>query len=142
MRNCSLWNTDLWYPGQVWYLIVYIPYLCRHSFFRHREEEPHNNHETRGRLTKQSNQLSLPQGDCKTRMDTNKRTTKHRTIKESHKGSINKQRSNNNNRTTALERTAASATGGSFNAFYWCQIFALDSADVEAQKCLARTEAS
>ena len=27
---------------------------------RHREEEPHNNHETPGRQTKQSNQLSLP----------------------------------------------------------------------------------
>ena len=26
----------------------------------HREEEPHNNHETPGRQTKQSNQLSLP----------------------------------------------------------------------------------
>ena len=34
------------------------------------EEEPHNNHETPGRQTKQSNQLSLPhQDDCKTRMD-------------------------------------------------------------------------
>ena len=36
----------------------------------HREEEPHNNHETSGRQTKQNNQLSLPhQGDCKTRRD-------------------------------------------------------------------------
>ena len=36
----------------------------------HREEEPHNHHETPGRLTKQSNQLSLPhQDDCKARMD-------------------------------------------------------------------------
>ena len=35
-----------------------------------REEEPHNNYETPGRQTKQSNQLSLPhQDDCKTRMD-------------------------------------------------------------------------
>ena len=35
------------------------------------EEEPHNNHETPGRHTKQSYQLSLPhQDDCKTRMDT------------------------------------------------------------------------
>ena len=31
----------------------------------HREEEQHNNHETPGRKTKQSNQLSLPhQDDC------------------------------------------------------------------------------
>ena len=36
----------------------------------HREEEPHNHHETPGRQTKQSNQLSLPHhDDCKTRMD-------------------------------------------------------------------------
>ena len=36
----------------------------------HREEEPHNNHDTPGRHTKQSNQLSLPhQDDYKTRMD-------------------------------------------------------------------------
>ena len=46
-----------------------------------REEEPHNNHETPGRQTKQSNQLSLPnQDDCKTRMIIKQRTTKHRTI--------------------------------------------------------------
>ena len=36
----------------------------------HREEESHNNHETPGRQTKQSNQLSPPHQDsCKTRMD-------------------------------------------------------------------------
>ena len=35
----------------------------------HREEEQHYNHETSGRQTKQSSQLSLPhQDDCKTRM--------------------------------------------------------------------------
>ena len=92
----------------------------------HREEEPHNNHETPVRQTKQSNQLSLPhQDDCKTKMDTKKRTTKHKTITESHNESNNQQRINN--RTTALEPTAAKATGGSLNAFYWYQIFALDS---------------
>ena len=36
-----------------------------------------------------------------------------------------------NNITTALERTAALATGG---AFHWYQIFTLDSAIVEVQK--------
>ena len=37
----------------------------------HREEEPHNNHDTPGRQTKQSKQLSLPhRDDCKTRMYT------------------------------------------------------------------------
>ena len=36
----------------------------------HREEEPLNHHETRGRQIKQSNQLSLPhQDDCNTRTD-------------------------------------------------------------------------
>ena len=78
----------------------------------HREEESHNNHETPGRQTKQSNQLSLPhRDDCKTRMDTKQRTTKHRTITESHNGSNNQQRINNN-RTTALEWTGAKATAG------------------------------
>ena len=40
---------------------------------RHCEEEPHNKHETPGRQTKQSNQLSLSlpyRDDCKTRLDT------------------------------------------------------------------------
>ena len=64
----------------------------------HREEEPLNHHETPGRQIKQSNQLSL--------RDIEKRTTKHRTITDSHNGSNNKQKVNNN-RTTALERTAA-----------------------------------
>ena len=50
----------------------------------HREEEPHNNHKTPGRQTKQSNQLSLHhRGDCKTGMDTKYRTAKHRTITDS-----------------------------------------------------------
>ena len=40
----------------------------------------------------------------------------------------------NNNRTAALERTASKATGG-LNAFYWNQIFVLDSAVIEAQTC-------
>ena len=39
----------------------------------------------------------------------------------------------NNNRTTALELTAAQANGG-LHAFYWYQIFALDSAVVEVQE--------
>ena len=73
----------------------------------HCEEEPLNHHETPGRQIKQSNQLSLPhQDDCNARMDTKQRTTKHRTITGSHNGSNNKQKVNNN-RSTALERTAA-----------------------------------
>ena len=73
----------------------------------HREEESLNHHETSGRQIKQSDQLSLPnQDDCNTRMDIKLRTTKHRTITDSHNESNNKQKSNNN-RTTALERTTA-----------------------------------
>ena len=68
----------------------------------------------------------------KTRTDTKQRVTKHRTITDSHNGSYNKQKVNNN-RTTALERTAAYATGG-LNAFYWYRIFALVSAVVEVQE--------
>ena len=76
----------------------------------HREEEPLNHHGTPGRQITQSNQLSLPhQDDCNTRTDTKQRATKHRTIKDSHNESNNKQKVNNN-RTTALERTAAMAS--------------------------------
>ena len=73
----------------------------------HREEEPHNHHETQGRQTKHSNKLFLPhQDDWKTRMDMKLRKTIHRAITDSQSGSNNKQKVNNN-RTTALERTAA-----------------------------------
>ena len=59
------------------------------------------------RQIKQSNQLSLPhQDDCNTRMVIKQRTTKHRTITDSHNGSNNKQKIHDN-RPTALERTAA-----------------------------------
>ena len=68
-------------------------------------------------------------------MDIKQCTTKHTTITESHNGSNNQQR-NNNNRATALERTAANAPGG-LNAFYWYQIFTLDSTVVQAQKNLS-----
>ena len=41
-----------------------------HTTSWHREEEPLNHHETQGRQSKQSSQLSLPhQDDCTTRMD-------------------------------------------------------------------------
>ena len=73
----------------------------------HREEESLNHHETPGRQIKQSNQLSLPhQDDCNTRMGIKQRTTKRRTITDYHNESNNKQKVNNN-RTTALEWTAA-----------------------------------
>ena len=69
-----------------------IPQLQMQTTPWHREEKPLNHHEAPGRQIKQSNKLSLPhQDDCNTR--------------DSHNGSNNKQV--NNNRTTALERTAA-----------------------------------
>ena len=71
----------------------------------HREVEPLNHHETPGRQAKQK--LPPPhQDDCNNRTDTKYRTTKQRTITDSHNGSNNKQKVNNN-RTTALEQTAA-----------------------------------
>ena len=43
----------------------------------HRKEEPHINHETPERQTKQSTQLSLPhRDDCITRMETNETVNK------------------------------------------------------------------
>ena len=59
----------------------------------HLEEESHNHHETPGRQAKQGNQVSLPhQDECKIRMDIKERTTKDRTITDSHNGSNNKQK--------------------------------------------------
>ena len=71
-------------------------------------------------------------------MDTKQRTTKRKTVTESHYGSNNQQRVNNN-RTATFKRTAVKATQD-LNAFYWYQILALDSAVVEAQNKLARME--
>ena len=87
----------------------------------HRKEEPHNDHETPGRQTKPSNQLSFPiKDDCKIRINIKQRTTKHRTNTYSYKGSNNKQRINNN-RTTALgqQPKPLGGGGGGLNACYW-----------------------
>ena len=62
-----------------------------------REEEPHNNHKTPGRQTKQSSQLSFP---IKMIANYIECTTKHRTITDSYNGSNNKQQGNNNRTTT------------------------------------------
>ena len=68
-----------------------------------RGEEPLNHQETPGIQIKQSIQLSLPhQDDCNTRTNTKQRTTKHRTIADSHNWSNNKQKVNNNRTTTML----------------------------------------
>ena len=86
---------------------------------RHCEEVQLNNHGKPGRQTKQSNHFSLPhRDDCKTRMDTKERITKHRTITEPQNWSYNQQRVNKNNITTALEWTAARGTRG-LKCIYW-----------------------
>ena len=105
---------------------------------RHREEELLNHHETPERQIKQSNQLFLPhQDDCNTRTDTKQHTTKHRKITDSHNGSNNKQKSQqqqNHRLRTDSSLSHGGGGGGGLNAFYWYQIFALDSAVVEVQE--------
>ena len=66
--------------------------------------------------------------------------TRHQQDKEINNGSNNK-RFIKNNRSVALERTVAYATKGLI-AFYWHQIFALDSVVAERKNCLARMEVS
>ena len=102
--------------------------------------EPHDNHETPLRQTKQRNQLSLShQDDCKTRMDIKYRTTIHRTITQSHNGSNTQQWINNESTTTEpppYNGQQPKLLGG-LNAFYWYLIFTLESAVVEAQTMLS-----
>ena len=52
---------------------------------RHREKEPHNNHQISGRQNKQNNQLSLPH-QMVAKLES---ITKHRKNTESHNGSNN-----------------------------------------------------
>ena len=73
----------------------------------HREEGPHDHQETPERQTMQSNQLSLFPINMIAKLEwTISNVQKHGTITDSHKWSYNKQKVNNN-RATALERTAA-----------------------------------
>ena len=107
------------------------------TYPRHREEEPQHTdcHKTSGRQLKENNQLYLPhQDDCKTRWtQSNELQNREQTQNPINNGSNNKQYINNN-RTTALERTAV--TGG-LNAFYWYQIFALVSVVVKTHTLLS-----
>ena len=93
----------------------------------HHEEEPHTNHQE-DKLSKATSSL-FPIKIAKLEWTYYNVQQKHRTFTDSHNGTKNKQPVNNN-RTTNLEWTAALATGG-LNAFYWYQIFVLDSAVVE-----------
>ena len=100
-----------------------------------REEEPLNHHETPGRQIKQSNQLSLPhQDDYNSRMDIKLRTPKHRTTTDSHNGSNNKTKSQQQQNHRLRTDSSLSHRGGAYMHFFWYQIFALDSAVVEVQE--------
>ena len=86
----------------------------------HLEEEPRNNHETPGRQTKQSNQLSLFPIKMIAKLEWTQSNTQQ---------SIEQ-----------LQNPTIGVRGGGgkgLNAFYWFQIFALDSAVVEAQRMLS-----
>ena len=98
-------------------------------------KDSHNNHETQGRQTEQNNQLSLPhQGDCKTRMDiSNVQQNKEQLQNPTMGVTIN-------NESTTTEpppyiRQQPKPWGGGLNAFFWYQIFTLDSTVVEAKTC-------
>ena len=106
----------------------------------HHEEEPHNNHETPERQTKQSYQLSLPhQDDCKTSIGHRVTHTKPEQLQNPTMGETN------NNEPTTTEQSHYNGQqpkplgvrgGGGLNAFYWYQIFALDYV-VKAQNMLS-----
>ena len=89
----------------------------------YREEKPHNNHETQGIQTKQSNQPLPHRDDCKARMDV------HQNIEQLHNPTM--VITINNEFTTTepppYHRKQPKPLGG-LNAFCWFQIFALDSA--------------
>ena len=107
-----------------------------HTNHSHRKEEPHNNHETPGRQTEQSNQLSLPHpDDCKTRIWTQRNAQQN--IEQSQNPTMGV---TINNESTTTEPPALNGQQpkplGGLNAFYCYQIFAIDSAVVEAHKIL------
>ena len=103
---------------------------------RHGEEELQNaySQKTPGRQLKSSNQLALFSPLEGNKALNNKARTKHRT--PTNKGSNNKPRINNN-RTTAIERTAALATGGAKMHVTGTEPSPYICVDVKAQKCLA-----
>ena len=87
----------------------------------HREEEPPNIHETPGRQTKPSNQLSLPhQDDCKTRIDIIVTHNKTERLQNPTMGVTI------NNESTTAEPSPSNGQQpkplGSLNTSYWYQI--------------------
>ena len=65
----------------------------------HREEEPHNNHETPGRQTKQSNQLCLPHHDSCKKVAHNKTKNNYRIPQWEQQSTTNQQQQNHRLRT-------------------------------------------
>ena len=99
----------------------------------HRKKEPLNHHETPGRQIKQSNQLSLPhQDDCNTSMDVQQNMEQLQTPTMG--VTINKSQQQQIHR---LRTDSSLSHRGGLNAFYWYQIFALDSAVVEVQEMIS-----
>ena len=111
-RSCQRWHDAFWCARYLMNLVGELePKIISmiRKYHNHKpqthgtcEEEPYNHHETTG------TQSSLFPIKMIAKLE---HTTKHRTSTDSHNGSNNKQQVNNN-RTTALERIAASATGG------------------------------
>ena len=99
----------------------------------HREEEPHNNHETRKRQTKQSNQLSLFPIKMIAKLE-GIQSNVQQNIEQLQTPTMGV--TSQQHRTTTLELKQPKPPGGGgggLNAFYWYQIFALDSAVVEVK---------
>ena len=93
--------------------------------------------DTWGRQTKLSNQLSLPhQDDCETSIGhkvTHKTKNNYRIPQWEQQLTMNQQQQNHRLRTDN-SLMGGGGGGGGVNEFYWCQIFALDSVVVKAQK--------
>ena len=96
----------------------------------HREEEQHNHLGTSGRQTKQSNRLSLPhQDDCKLEWIQSNAQQSIKLLQTPTMGvtlTKSQQQQHHRLRTDSLPKPPRG-----LNAFYWYQIFALDSAVVE-----------
>ena len=108
----------------------------------HHKEGPHNHHETPGRQTKHSKQLSLlHQDDCKTRTDTKQRATKHRTITDSHKRSKNKQNVNNNRTNRPEMDNSPSHQGEGLKCTHWHKSQPQTLLLLKHNKCPVCTEA-
>ena len=101
----------------------------------HREEEPHNNHETPGKQTKQSNQLSLPhQDDAKLEWTKSNVQQNIEQLQTTTTGITINNKSQQQNHCLRMDSSLGhpgGGGGGGLNAFNWNHIFALDSAVVE-----------